>query len=269
MNYRNEARQQLKRAEAELAANDDHRLRYAALELRFAMEALTYERASAYISELPPEEYGTWQPRRLMAVLLDIDPNADKDSTISVGREKTFGVQARVMSVLGTEKVFNMLQLRTHYDAIGSFLHVPTIKQISGGGAKLKNLRHRCEEVARYIDEVLASKVWNPTFGTFAERECEECGGKIRKRLPHGDEKLQVECHNCKVTYTVVRDGSGLTAWKLDLVDILCGNADCEHIVHILQREVKPGSTWTCPSCKGRNKIVLAVNCALEAATHS
>lgn len=40
--YREEARQQLARARAELASGDDERLKYAALELREAMESLTY-----------------------------------------------------------------------------------------------------------------------------------------------------------------------------------------------------------------------------------
>ncbi len=52
MNYRNDARNSLKRAIAELAQADDERLKYAALELRMTMEALTYDRALAYKDEL-------------------------------------------------------------------------------------------------------------------------------------------------------------------------------------------------------------------------
>src|SRR5437867_1615135 len=44
-NFRHLARQSLARAKTELATNDAQRLRYAALELREAMEALTYDRA--------------------------------------------------------------------------------------------------------------------------------------------------------------------------------------------------------------------------------
>jgi len=52
MNYRNDARNSLKRAKAELTQADDERLKYAALELRMTMEALTYDRALAYKDEL-------------------------------------------------------------------------------------------------------------------------------------------------------------------------------------------------------------------------
>ena len=47
LNYRNLARTHLKSAEDELGTNSQQRLKYAALELRMAMEALTYDRALA------------------------------------------------------------------------------------------------------------------------------------------------------------------------------------------------------------------------------
>jgi hypothetical protein len=63
-----------------MAASDD-RLRYAALELRFAMEAVTYDRALAFRDEISPEEYKTWQPRKLMQILHDIDPTVGKSTS--------------------------------------------------------------------------------------------------------------------------------------------------------------------------------------------
>jgi len=124
MTYRNDARAALKRARAELALGDNERIRYAALELREAMEALTYDRASAYSKELPSSAYDTWQPRRVMELLLEIDPNADKDSTLAVGLEETPGVSAPVMHSLGAEKVLNLGQLRsttTHSELLPVF----------------------------------------------------------------------------------------------------------------------------------------------------
>jgi hypothetical protein len=86
-NLRPLARDALARARVELASGEEHRLRYAALELRLAMEALTYDRAAAFAELIPPEEYKTWQPRKLMAVLLEIDPAIGMTSTISIGRQ--------------------------------------------------------------------------------------------------------------------------------------------------------------------------------------
>ena len=98
-NYRHLARESLSRAKAELAAQDLHRLRYAALELRDAMEAVTYDRALAFKDEIPPEEYRTWQPRKLMAVLVDVDPSIGMTSTIAVGIESEYGKPAEDMEL--------------------------------------------------------------------------------------------------------------------------------------------------------------------------
>ncbi|MFT8783380.1 hypothetical protein [Acetobacter syzygii] len=98
--YRNDARRELARAKDELASVADERLKYAALELRMAMESLTYDRALAYREEFPPAEYETWQPRKVMAILLEIDPNADQESSLAFGIEPSVGVTPDVMKSL-------------------------------------------------------------------------------------------------------------------------------------------------------------------------
>ena len=84
--HRSRARSALASAQSELASNEDQRLKYAALELRMAIESVTYDRALAYKSEFPPHEYETWQPKKVMSVLLQIDSTADLNSTLSFGK---------------------------------------------------------------------------------------------------------------------------------------------------------------------------------------
>lgn len=93
----------------------------------------------------------------------------------------------------------------------------------------------------------------------FAETECQNCGQTIRKRLPHGTEKLTAECFGCGATYTVTDAGPDKTNWLLDMVDVECANPNCQKIIHILHREFKQGSTWTCNACGGRNRIALGI----------
>lgn len=128
MNYRGMAREHVKIATEQLKSGNDSFLKYAALELRMAMEAITYDRAVAFKEEFPEEEYNTWQPKKVMGVLLEIEPTADMDSTISFGLQEEYGVPAKEMNLLGTETILNMKTLKCHYDALGSFLHIPTIK---------------------------------------------------------------------------------------------------------------------------------------------
>lgn len=260
MNYRNNARKYLKRAQFELAKDDDECVKYAALELRMAMEALTYDRALSYKDELPPEEYGTWQPRKLMLVLLDIDPTADLDSTLASGREEKFGVPAPNMTVVGSEKVLNLATLREHYDALGSYLHVQSMKQVRAGKQlDVSKMRSRCMQIATFVAEVLTSPVFNITLGNFATLDCLECGKPIRKRMPRGQSEVRAECYQCHASYTLSDRQNGQVEWKAHQQDVECANRTCKRTIVVWQHEMAVGRRWTCPDCKGSNIFALGI----------
>lgn len=258
--YRNDARRELARAKDELACSDDEHLKYAALELRMAMESLTYDRALAYKDEFPSAEYETWQPRKVMAILLEIDPNADKDSSLAFGIEPSLGVTPDVMKSLGTERVLNMGTIKRHYDALGSYLHVPTIKQRKGR-AKVDHvkLRARCEEIAAYLTEVLASPVWNATMGNFASLDCMKCGHPVRKRMPHGQTVVDATCFECGATYKVTDPGEGKAHFEPDQVEVKCADPECKTSIFPWRSEIKPNSGWKCEVCGGENDIKLMI----------
>ncbi len=260
MDYRSSARNHLKRSEEELDSGNTERLKYAALELRMAMEALTYDRALAYKDEFPPTEYETWQPRKVMSVLLEIDPTADKDSAISCGIEKEYGVPAPVMTPLGSENVLNLATLRKHYDALGSFLHIPSMKQSREGKVHdLQRLRNRCEEIAASVRDVLSSPVFNAIFGNFATVDCIVCGKRIRKRLPHCESGVHAECFECGASYTIIDKGNGEVEWQPRQQELECGNADCRQKVYVWQHEIEAGRHWVCEGCGGQNRFVLGI----------
>lgn len=54
--HRSRARSALASAQSKLAGDEDQRLKYAALELRMAIESVTYDRALAYKSEISPHD---------------------------------------------------------------------------------------------------------------------------------------------------------------------------------------------------------------------
>lgn len=260
MDYRYLARIHLKSAEDELATKSDQRLKYAALELRMAMEALTYDRALAYKDEFPPSEYETWQPRKVMSVLLEIDPMADKDCSVAIGTEETPGVPASKMSALGSEKVLGKSMLREHYDALGSYLHVQSMKQMHDGAVlDFTRIRARCEELAAFVSEVLSSRVFNVTVGVFGLAKCVECESPIRKRIPAGQREVMAECQECRATYTVTDDGEGGTKWTPHQNEVECANNDCHEKVFLWRHELTVGQNWKCQHCNGRNTIVLGV----------
>jgi hypothetical protein len=258
--HRSRARSALASALSELASNEDQRLKYAALELRMAIESVTYDRALAYKSEFPPHEYETWQPKKIMLILLEIDSSADSDSSLSFGIEPSPAEKPEIMKPLGDEVVFNLQIIKKHYDALGSYLHAPSLKQIhSGLRSDYNKMRLRCEEIASVLERVLASPVFNSTFGIFSSFDCSECKARIRRRMSRGSNSLEIDCFNCLASYTLTRIPDGQIRIDPHQQDILCANADCGHPKILLRREVVNGRAWTCGKCRGRNEIRLGL----------
>lgn len=220
------------------------------------MEALTYERASKYAEELPRSEYETWQPRKLMEQLLEIDPTADKDGSVLVGIESEPGVRAPLMQELGSETVLSFAMLKKHYDAMGSFLHMPTLKQL--GSKKVIDyvkLRERSNEIITFLERVLASTVFNSNLAVFSEVQCQCCPSKIRKRMPHGAEELSARCSKCDATYKVRDVGDGNVEWAIEGQNFTCSSAECSEEAFMLQRDIKLGAAWRCRACDGINQF--------------
>lgn len=267
--FRQMARESLERARSELASGDRRRLKYVALELRETMEALTYDRAQAFQDEIPPEEYKTWQPRKLMAVLLELDPSIGKTATLHVGVEDEYGVpkENAAMQALGTDHVCTLADLKEHYDALGSYLHMPSLAQIRLGGERdLSKLRERCETIVGLVEKVLSSRVWNDTLGPFATLdECMNsiCRKPIRKRIPVGSDAVDARCFECKAEYSIARQPDNTVLWKAKKIEVPCSTQGCPERMTLWPRQVAPGTKWLCRGCGVRNVISLSV-CKLE-----
>ena len=260
MSYRNDAQKNLERFEVEFQSGDNERLKYAALELRMAMEALTYDRAFAYKDEFPPTEYETWQPRKVMSVLLEIEPTADQNCSVAFGLQETYGVPAPVMQSLGAERVLSMAILRKHYDALGSYLHTQSMKKIRDGNLiNFDKMRKRCQEIAVFIRDILSSPIFNVTVGNFSKWDCDECGKTIRKRLPFGQKEVDAECYHCVASYKLVDKGNGKIECHPNRHKVKCASDRCKKSLFFWQRDFDIGKTWECTECKGLNTFVLGV----------
>lgn len=245
----------------ELDSLDSNRVRYAALELRTAMEALVYERVLIYEAELPEPELATWQPRQVFKVLLEIDPTADKSSSWSMAEESSPGVRCEPMMHIGTERVISTKELKQYYDKLGSYLHAPTVKQVRSDSAPTPDrMRECCRKVLEVIDEVLASTIHTADIKVASTTECFECGTTIICRMPREPgEGREVNCTKCDASYRVEPDEGATVIWKPLQVDIECGNPDCEAEVIVWHREIKQGAIWLCSDCGGHNRLVLGV----------
>jgi hypothetical protein len=258
--YRGYARQALEHAKQELPANDDVRLRSAALQLRMAIEALTYDRAQVYATEIPPEEYAIWQPKQVMRLLLEIDANADASSTLRVGTEEVYGVPAKEMMSLGSEKVFDLAAIKKNYDALGSYLHMPTSKQMQESEPfNTEKFKARCLRIVAELEKALASPVWNIAFGVFSKIDCIYCEKPIRKRCPRNGSLGIVKCFECGAQYRLIPVNDDKIHWEPLQKEVSCPTNGCEHKFFLGEHEIKRGVCWTCPSCDHHYKIDYAI----------
>lgn len=260
MDYRGEARNSLARVKQNLNDHDSNHTRYAALDLRIALESLIYERAGLYSEELCGKKLSTWQPGKLLTILLEIDPFADKGGEMSVGTEEEYGKSAPAMHSLGRERTLSLKEIKTYYDRLGSYLHAPTREQVSSGKvATPERMTECCAELLTILEEVLYSPVFNLNFRVKSEITCGKCGEKILRRLPPGGGTVVANCINCSAQYNVTFEGAGDAVWTPLLQSIKCANEHCDESIDLWESDIKEGAKWTCSGCNRKNIISLAL----------
>ncbi len=258
MDYRSEAMAALTRGKVQLESEDLAGLRYAALELRFAMEALVYGRAAAMKEDFPENEYATWQPRKVMAVLLELDPNADKTRSIAMSKESTDSPNPPEFASLGTETVLTLQQIKEHYDALGSWLHMPTLAQRKSKKATdPARLRERCERLMTDIQKVLDSSLWDTVFRISSTVPCSRCRKPVRALLPPGVKLTAARCQHCNAPYQVEDVGNGETRFIAQDIEVICPN--CSGRSFIWADRVKVGNSVKCCLCGHKLTIVYSL----------
>ena len=157
INYRDRARKHVAEARARLAEPGEAAARQACLSLRMAIEALTYQNLRAYLAETPNSVMAQWTPKKVMDELLAVDPHADRTVTVFFGIEETPGVPAADMQPLGEDRRFTQAWGNKAHNALGSFLHEPTIRQSETGKATEEQARTKASEIADELDFIHAT----------------------------------------------------------------------------------------------------------------
>jgi hypothetical protein len=260
MNYRTAAKQSLERALQEMESADTNRLRYAALELRMAIEALVYERAKNYAKDATLKQLSKWQPKKLMRLLLEIDPYADKDAVISIGMPDKEGQPPSAMHCLGKERVLKLEEVEAFYDRLGSYLHTPTKAQVDAGEpATARNILAKCRELAAILQEVFESQIINSDFKPVSECKCFKCGSKVYGRLPPSRVESIATCLQCEAQYRLKSLPDEKVEWQPMTKPLECSNKECLEILWVFQQDIKPGAEWICKKCGKQSRIVLGI----------
>lgn len=258
MNFRNRAKEALLKAKLELDSGEDSRLKYAALELRMALECLVYDTSKAYRDELSEEDFNTWQPKNLLEVMIEIDPAVDKNSEWRIGEQPSKGAFPLTMTSLGNDRRLSLKEIKKFYNRFGSYLHTPTIKQLEEEKSfDYSKLASSCKDLIGILEEVLSSGVYNTRMKSTSKITCEKCNSTIVRNIPPGQIEIIANCRNCGASYSVISEGNGKVLWKPRLTEFKCGGDGCSNVARLFDVEVKEGTCWDCKVCLGTNVICL------------
>lgn len=258
--YRQMARESIARAQKEIASDDPIRFRYAALEVREAIEALIYERASVFKEDLRPEYLKVWQPRKLMQLLISVDPAANMGCTVRIGDHGPNDEPPAEMKHLGTETILRLEDFKDHYDALGSFLHMLTIQKLDEGASHdLQKLKDRCLALTTVIENVLNSTLFNVHIRNTATTTCMRCGFGMRKRFPLRSKKVDVECFGCGAPYLLKDMGGENVRWYAKKNYFNCEGEGCNEEIGYWVDQIQHGTNLECEGCKKKYHISFGV----------
>jgi len=236
-------------------------LRYAALDLRQAFEALAYENALGYSDELVGEDYLVWQPTRLLEKILEIDPFSNGPLDLSIQDPKT-----KEWHKLGTQDRIGLGTLKKLYFALGNRLHTPSLAEtIRNEPPKCGAFRKLCEKCVALIERDLNAtmRMDGSIFGS-TSLACVGCGTMIRRRLDalrtsqnenKTKDAITANCSGCAASYTIRWEGDGYY-WETQKWQAKCPFTDCDRIHEKWTREVKVGMVSKCPTCGKRSKVI-------------
>jgi transcription elongation factor Elf1 len=254
VNFRNHARQALEQAKTQLAGDAPGRLRYAALELRLALEALAYDTAQSFEEELPESAYEQWQPHRLVETLVEVDPGADRTVRVAFREE---GCDDQQWLDGGTEWRTPLEVLEKFYHSLGSLLHVATLTQMrKGKGFNEAKAGKLCGDVVAELERVLASRVWNVRFQNRVTFNCCRCQKLVVRSVPSDLDRVVAKCRDCGAAHEVKNGPGGKQCTALGQ-DVPC--LKCHHVTFLFEDEIKQGARWACSKCGAELLLVLRV----------
>jgi hypothetical protein len=128
IDYRLRARRHVRTAKDLLIASDSRSPFYACLELRMAIEALAYDAFQQYSFEVSAKSMNQWTPKQILGELVYIDPEVELTSSITITVNATQTTPAQEI-VLGEIHRLPARWANRMHNALGNFLHQPTLKQ--------------------------------------------------------------------------------------------------------------------------------------------
>jgi hypothetical protein len=272
LEYRARARQHASKADMILTNGIDADVPYAALELRKAIEAISYERILSYRRDISEEKLKTWQPHKVLNIVAAIDPGTQYTVTVEV--ELAEG--SAEYTELGTEIPLGNLAVKKYYHSLGSYLHTPTIKQIEDGlDHDFSAARMLCKTVSKSIQAIIDKTNWVCSTDRPIDVECQRhgCNSKIRrnvislfyKHVDHPTEALEIECFDCYGSYRVTLNEDDSLNVDPQMSKVRCQHSNCVGDMQIWHADARRALRENkrrdieCPTCGGSSQVFLGL----------
>ena len=276
----------IERARRLLRTGNHEDRKYAALELRFAIEEVAYKKLAMRIKKIFPGEINNWQPGRVIKLLTElVDPHIKSDSQLFVGVEDEYGQQPSEMNFIGRTKGLDYNKLEKHWHKLGSYLHRKFPEIDSKGRVETTDSsisEQYAEEVISFIEEV--STHFDVFMSTCVNFTCTYCRDPIIKLESTVQDGSRVRCQNpnCGLEFVITKHQEQFSAKpneyffpcegcgepiRINSVDLqkvtinfpistrvaaTCDHCQCEHhlcwvLMHARTHEIDLDSlTWTC-----------------------
>lgn len=253
INYRDRARKHVAEARGRLAEPGEAAASQACLALRMAIEALTYQNLQAYLAETPNTVMAQWTPKRVMDELLAADPHADKSAKVFIGIEERPGVPSEDMQFLGEDRRFTQAWGNKAHNALGSFLHEPTIRQTETGKPTEADARRKAAEIADELNRMLETALFGVNMGQYISFDC-VCGFHVKRRTSVLSNGAKVICGGCG-RHWIYQELEGDPAYGFipDVYSFPC--LRCEKPCQVEAHELGDGKIITCTACGAKAEV--------------
>jgi hypothetical protein len=240
----------VRRARNLLDAEDAASLRYAALELRMAIEAIVYEKLRLYAPRLPAAVLDKWQPPQAMKALTQLEPHAGRPFQLRIAEQPAPGVPGTDFKYLGEHRIFEPGWLRTNYNKLGSFLHRPSARQSrSDAATDIEALRSTLRSVLSEVERVSKSQV-DGTLAKVIEFQCAACDQPVFCNEDGARQSGRATCLDASCAaehHALFRDDGGVVFY-LDATEFAC--LKCKHETPVENRKLAIGYEFSCEACK-------------------
>lgn len=255
--FRSRARSHVTAAKELLSVSTPRTPFYACLELRMAIEALAYDAFQQYSFEVPADAMNKWTPKQILDELVYIDPDVELTSSITINVPELPNAQAYEIELGEVRRLSSKWANKAH-NALGNFLHQPTIKQLTQLTNDLDvSARKKANEVITEIDRLLSSPVSSFRAHRLVEIKC-DCGCRIARDVEFLNAQKRVICSSCGCEYLYSLDAEKGGYNFIPRKALWECNA-CKTSNSFPFHELKEGNSVSCSHCKKSFEIAMVL----------